>query len=289
MQPITHVFRFSQLTPEIRLSAMAQFAECGQKEIVLICEYLAEMMESPKKIKWFQKALADTGTVFCDSHAPFGPEEDLNCPYPELRPVMIERKKMAIEIAAMFGVDSMTIHTGNVRIPGYSLEYRHSCLLDSIEKILPTAEKCGVTIAIENIWHPTNTTPKLLDVMRRFPSEYLGICYDSGHANISSGKNRSPENAMATIYRNGNYGEPEWNDHILEDLLPYVTTCHLHDNIATTDLHLLPGLGNVNWKHIIPLLKSAPRIKCFQNESVPKDLTPVTISKTVKTFHDLLA
>ncbi len=287
MQPITHAFPFSTLPPRLRLSGFAEFAACGHREIVLLCEFLAEMMADPSKIRWYRKALADTGTVFCDSHAPFGPQDDLNCPYDELRPASIARKKMALEIAASFGVDSITIHTGNVRVPGYPLEKYHANLLSALDELLPLAEKLKITIALENIWHPTNTVPKLLDALRRFPSEYLGICYDTGHANISSGKVRVPENNMAKVYAGGGYGEPEWNDHILEDLLPHVTTCHVHDNNGVSDEHLLPGLGTVDWGHVIPLLKSAPRIKCFQNESSPKEVSPVSIARTVKTFREL--
>lgn len=286
MQPIAHCFSFGALTPVLRRSAFAQFAACGQRDIVLQCDFLEEMIASPKQIKWFRDVIAETGVRFCDAHSPFGPQEDLNCPYEELRPLMIERKKMAMEIAASFGVTTITIHTGNVRVKDYPLEKYHSNLLAALDALLPVAERLGIAIAIENIWHPTNTVPKLLDAIGHFKSDYLGICYDAGHANISSGKVRSPENNMVKVY-DFYGGEPEWNDHILEDLLPHVISCHLHDNNGIRDQHLAPGNGTVDWKHIIPLLKSAPRIQCFQNESTPKELAPVSIARSVQTFRDL--
>ena len=98
--------------------------------------------------------------TFVDAHAPFGPYEDLNCPVPELRPQMIERLRLTLHIAAEFGVKSVTIHTGNTSIEGYSLAQYDAALEDSLEKLLPLAAGLGVIICIENIWFPTNTPQK---------------------------------------------------------------------------------------------------------------------------------
>ena len=62
---------------------------------------------------------------------------------------------------------------------------------------------------------------------------------------------------------------PEWDDHILEKMLPHVVNCHLHDNHGILDDHIVPGLGNVDWDHVIPLLKTAPRLQVVTCEVIP--------------------
>lgn len=287
MLPITHVFPLSAAKLPLLASVYDEFSRCGCKNVVLQCTFLNEMIADFNKVKIFRQLLADTGMSFCDSHAPFNEMDDLSCPFEVARPVMLERKILSMKIAASFGVTSMTFHTGHAKQPDCPLDKYRSYLYSSLDRLLPVAEELGITMAIENIWYPNNTAKELIAAIEKFPSDYLGICYDSGHANITSGRCRSEENSMAKTYACHSFGEPEWNDHLLEDVLPHITCCHLHDNNAVCDEHLLPGLGNVDWPKVVSLLKQAPRLKCIQNESVPKEGCPVSVSRTVETFNNL--
>ena len=80
--------------------------------------------------------------------------------------------------------------------------------------------------------------------------------------------------------------EPQWDDKILEKMLPHVVTCHIHDNKGDTDSHRIPGWGNVDWQHITGLLKQAPRLKCIQSEVLPF-YEPTSIKELCGTFHKL--
>ena len=65
------------------------------------------------------------------------------------------------------------------------------------------------------------------------------------------------------------FGEtPDWDDPILEKMLPHIVNCHLHDNDGFEDSHKLCGKGNVDWKKVISLLKTAPRLKNIQCEAI---------------------
>ena len=94
------------------------------------------------------------------------------------------------------------------------------------------------------------------------------ICYDAGHANeMDKGRLYEDSNAGRAFAK---VGIPvPWDDHILEKLLPNVVNCHVHDNMGQWDDHKIPGKGNVNWDHIISLLKQAPRLQCIQSEVHP--------------------
>ena len=60
----------------------------------------------------------------------------------------------------------------------------------------------------------------------------------------------------------------QWDAQVLEKLLPEITTCHLHDNIGQYDQHRVPGCGNIDWLHVVGLLKIAPRLKCIQCKTI---------------------
>ena len=62
---------------------------------------------------------------------------------------------------------------------------------------------------------------------------------------------------------------PTFDDRILEKMLPHVVNCHLHDNDGISDKHRNIGDGTIDWNHIAPLLKSAPRLKVIQSEVIP--------------------
>jgi hypothetical protein len=49
----------------------------------------------------------------------------------------------------------------------------------------------------------------------------------------------------------------------------------------------MPGCGDVNWPHIIGLLKTAPRLRSFQSEVIPARVH-APIKKLVSVFNDIL-
>ena len=264
--PVTYIF-VGDDEKSLR-TALPEFAANGVKNIVLSDLLISAVMQKYTFAGVIQKYLDETETRFVDSHAPFGPEIDLNCPIAEARRKLILRHKLALNIAADFGVDTMTIHIGNdKRFPEVPLEEQIDWVRAGLDELLPEAEKCGVTICIENIWGRINTPERLLQIKSHFDTPYLGFCYDAGHANLMTNGKAYPDGAAAEDW--GIFGEtPDWNDPILEKMLPHVVNCHLHDNNGDRDRHMLCGKGNVDWKKISALLKTAPRLKNMQCESL---------------------
>ena len=66
-----------------------------------------------------------------------------------------------------------------------------------------------------------------------------------------------------------------------------MVNCHLHDNNAVKDQHLPPGMGCVDWKNIVSLLKRAPRLKCIQSE-VKIVNNNISFSKLSSLFNTIL-
>ncbi len=286
--PITHFLPYKSMNDRILQVVLLELAELGQRDVVLGDGVMRDMLNDFTAISAYRKALADAGMRFRGAHAPFGPNDDMDCPYPEYRPLMIERQRQMLEIAASFGVKTITIHVGNSPEKTVTTDQYEAYLFDSLEKLLPTAENLGIIIAIENIWTPTTTAPRLLAAIRRFPTEALGICYDAGHANLTDGRNAVEGNNTHDYFLSRGL-EPEYNGRLLKDLLPHVVTCHLHDNNGFRDEHNPPGFGDVDWRRIVPLLKSAPRLQCFQDESSFSREHPLSLRGRVELFRKLIA
>ena len=247
---------------------LPEFAANGAKHVVLSDLLVSAIMHKYAFADTIQKYLDETGLTFVDSHAPFGWGIDMNSPVKSRRRENILRQKLALNIAQRFNVDTMTIHIGNDhRYPDTPLAEQVDLVAESLAELLPEAEKCGVVICIENIWSRLTTPDMLLKFKGMFPSDYLGFCYDAGHANLMTNGKDYPEGDANTTW--GMFGEtPDWNDPILEKMLPHIVNCHLHDNFGNEDSHMLCGKGNVDWKYVIPLLKTAPKLRNIQCESI---------------------
>ncbi|MBO5668579.1 MAG: sugar phosphate isomerase/epimerase [Lentisphaeria bacterium] len=265
--PITFLYDFTHVDALGRVHIMHEFAANGAKHLVLSDSLINAIMTDRNVMDQLNEEIAGAGLTFADSHAIFGKFLDLNCPIPEARPQMLLRHELSMQIVADMGVNTITIHTGNETVyPDYPLETQFDCLKKSLDHLLPLAEKLGIVICIENVWFQINTPERLLAVKSCFPTDALGFCYDAGHANLMNKGRFNPESKPCKAWKDLT---PQWDDQILEKMLPHVVNCHLHDNIGITDQHRNPGSGTVDWDHIMPLLGQAPRLKVIQSEVLP--------------------
>ena len=268
--PLTHLIDIAGLSPAYRRLMLCEYAANGAENVVLSHNHFHGLLaaENPEELlAEYKKETADAGLSFVDAHAVFGPDKDLNCPKAELRPSMLEMQKKCLAWTAECGIKTITIHTGNPSYPDVDLDTFHKCAIDSLEVLLPIAESYGITICIENIWFPTNTPERLLDMLQHFNSNNLGFCFDSGHANIMAHPTENPESRAVIGW--GNLNIPvQWSFDELEKMLPHIVNCHLHDNYGITDRHQTPGHGDINWSDLLETLARAPRLQCIQNEVV---------------------
>ena len=284
--PVTYLFAFEFTDERSRRYAMHDFARHGAKHLVL-CDALFDMIFGNFRMeKILLDEMAAEGLSFCDAHAPFGTGLDMCTPDEALRPQMLLRHRLALQICAEMGVDTITIHTGTEKaFPDYPLEVQYDAVRRSLDELLPEAERLGITICLENIWYRLTTVDRLWGLKKLYPTDKLGFCYDSGHANVFA-KGRTPD---ATAWRYWTPVTPEFDDQVLEKMLPEVVSCHLHDNHGFRDEHLLPGRGNVDWKHIIGLLKQAPRLACIQSEAstITQGVTPGELCAAFRELGEL--
>ena len=120
--------------------------------------------------------------------------------YPDqaLRQKNIDHTIRSIELAYSLGIPTMRVNTGRwntskdfdelmanrgiePRLPGYTDEDGFKWVIDSFEKCLPTAEKCGVTLGLENHWGLGLTPEGVLRIVRAIDSPWLRCTLDTGN------------------------------------------------------------------------------------------------------------
>ena len=285
--PITYLHEFEYFDDKTRPYIFQEFAANGAKHIVLSDTLIRQIMARPAQKQMMLDELSALGMSFKDAHAIFGKNLDLCCPVPEARPEMLARLKLTLNIIASMGVDTITIHTGNeTAYPDYPLETQFECIKRSLDELLPLAEQLGITICIENIWFQINTPERLLAIKECFPTDALGFCYDAGHANLMDKGRDFPESSP---YKAWGSVTPTFDNQILEKMLPHVVNCHLHDNDGVTDKHRNIGDGTIDWNHIVPLLKSAPRLKVIQSEIIPIKANNASIKSVCENLQGMFA
>ncbi len=291
MKPLTIFWPLHEYPDRVLGSVLGEFAHAGADAVVLTDLVLPKMLGSPPEILRWRKMLANAGLCFRDAHSPFGPLSDLSCPVPELFPHMIRMHESVLRVCREFDVRSCTIHVGRPTEFCRDVAVLHANLLRSLEALLPTAEECECVICLENIWDETNTAGMLLDAIDRFRSPWLGICWDSGHAQLSRSDTPDvPEQCGRASWRNSGHpdGPTEFSDtgDYLRRLLPHIVTCHLHTNDRILDRHWLPTdpRGKTDWASEMPLLLSAPRLLQLQNEASVKAENPFTPRDAVESL-----
>jgi L-ribulose-5-phosphate 3-epimerase len=119
-------------------------------------------------------------------------------PDAEIRQKNIDHTIHAIELAYRLGIPTMRVNTGRwgtsksfdelmanrgiePRLPGYTDEDAFGWVIDSFEKCLPTAEKCGVTLGLENHWGLGRTAEGVLRIVNAIDSPWLQCTLDTGN------------------------------------------------------------------------------------------------------------
>ena len=265
--PVTFVIgMYPQLEERVRGSLLSEFADNEAEFQVLTADMIYKILTDPPYADRLLKEVTSAGSTFLDAHGPFMGISDLCYPGEKYSRSLLLRHLTCLNIAADFGIRTYTLHCGgDFRFP----EYTEAQLMDEIRRkldvLLPEAEKLKLTVCLENGMPKLCFPDRLLTLKKEYPTQYLGFCYDSGHANVMDRGRNFEESLPKRNYAGSGY-EIEWEDRALEKMLPHVVNCHLHDNDGSEDSHLLPGEGNIDWKKTMSLLKQAPRLQVIQSE-----------------------
>ncbi|MBO4345481.1 MAG: sugar phosphate isomerase/epimerase, partial [Victivallales bacterium] len=193
----------------------------------------------------FQKRAERYGMKITGAHGLLGPDYDLGCTDDT---VLAEHVRFLEELSEV-GIRTYTVHTGShhaffgggKRVPSdFWPRLRHA-----LDVLLPVAEKTGITLAVENIYEPFNILDLTVSLVESYNHPLLGLCFDSGHANVS----------------------PAGLSAVFDRMKDNIVTCHLHDNDGNKDTHSAPGHGSIDWPALMAKLLNLPRLIHLETES----------------------
>ena len=146
----------------------------------------------------------------------------------------IELTKHQIEIAYALGIPTIRINTGRWGttkpigtksefdvlmdnkgeepiIEGYTEDEGYKWVIDSIEKCIPIAEKCGVVLGLENHWGLGLTSKGVMKIVNAINSPWLRVTLDTGNF-FNNRKEQIEELAPHTclIQAKTYYGGAKW-------------------------------------------------------------------------------
>ena len=267
---LSHYYSLGNV-PEAMIPRIArEFADHGITRMVFDLALITRGLKDENLLSLMKKCARDVGMQWVSMHAPCGFDYDLCAPNMDNRASMVKAHIKAMEIAKEFGSLTYTVHVG---------AYPHCCLhypvdkcremaLETLEKLVPEAERIGIVLAVENSFEPSNSAREVRGLVDHFgDNPAIGVCFDTGHANcMASAPWKKPEGypdyQISSWWEKGIITE----DGALDLLYDKIVTCHIHDNDGYRDLHCLPYDGCLAWDEWLPKLKSAPRMLEFQSE-----------------------
>ena len=285
---ISGFFRWNRTDDQGISNACREFANAGTRFLVADAETVKTLPEHPGRMRELCRLAADSGLVFRDAHAVWGPGNDLNELTDDFRFAVHEA---VIPVLAENGIRTLTFHIGASCVyetcdwKGNEDHYR-SIALRALERLLKSAEKYRITLAVENCFEPSTTAREAMGLVRQFRSEYLGLCLDCGHANLMEPMDgRAVTGMVEYIQRAWKPGIPDFTPGIPEFMSPEIVTVHVHDNDGLNDKHtLLDEQGTIDWKRIADVLSRSPRLISLQSEieTVSPDFIPAVAASFQK-------
>lgn len=237
------------------------------KKLVFISSWCERILKEPTFVSHLRFA-ARNRVDFFDVHAPYGECFDLACTCRGRRDDMIKAHINMLGYAADFGCRTYTIHIGAYDSVVFQTpnEILRPLAVQTLEKLLPYAEKYGIIIAVENSFERSNTPDEVMYYVDHFKHPNLKCCFDSGHAHVmKSGKNKVYSTSMQNFSW---WGKVENYDGAFEKLASSIVTCHLHDNDGLSDQHLIPGAGSEDWQLLAEnIMNKAPDLLSIQTEA----------------------
>lgn len=142
----------------------------------------------------------------------------------------------AIDNALKLGAPSISLCAG-MTLHGESVEQGWKNLRQSIVELLEYTDKTALKLLIEPA-HRAESTLILtiadgLKMIREIGSERLGICLDTGHANVNS----------------------EDLGQIVHNVRGMPLHVHIDDNRGDSDTHQIPGEGNIDYQPLVRALQ----------------------------------
>lgn len=257
----------STKTDEIR-NTLKRISEAGFTHVHWCHEWDGEYLYSVYEMRQIREWFQEFGLRAKSLHASKGSQlrttvrkEQNNrkdytsfCEYNRLSGVELIQNRL--ELAYVLGAKEIVLH---MYVPYMTFQeepgteeifYRQA--FRSFDELMPYARERGMRICLENMLEaPAEEQYKQFDRMfDRYDKEYMGLCLDTGHANVILNQNAADlakryQDRIFSVHINDNLGGP----HVPiadREILTWIA-----------DLHLIPGEGSVDWSQMAEVLAAS--------------------------------
>lgn len=185
----------------------------------------------PPDLAEAKRIAADAGVPFDSMHGLFGIDHDPSSPDEAVRARAVRTYRSEGEIARKLDAPLVVVHPGppvaeQRLITAATRAARVAPMRRTMEQLADIGAELGVVYAIENI--PANYAlgsdpADLAAWIRDLDHPNVRMCFDTGHAHMTSGMQVMSPCGDVTAY------------------------LHVHDNDSTVDDHRIPGDGTLDW------------------------------------------
>jgi sugar phosphate isomerase/epimerase len=240
---LVHFVEWKKISDDDFILTVEKLVDWGVRDIVAHPQWGIRDAQAPGYLKSVARKFELAGVRTPACHALWGKAYDISsCSAPENTERIVMEHSVFLKKLAQMNVKTYTMHIGMEDNGETPWEY----IRKALDRLLPVASDCKIILALENGHENLATQRELAELVDSYQHPYLGICFDTGHANC--------------------YGDQDWRKS-LKILSKNIVTCHLHDNYGTFDDHNPPGKGNLDWKELTGKLKNLPRMLHAETES----------------------
>lgn len=232
-----------KLTPEF----LNEVAENGFSAIEVFCSRAHFDYASKQEIQSLAGMLRRHQLELASLHAPTSKDTSAMresgiplsvCEVERVRRIeAMDEFKRAIDVAEELPFARMVLHMGGSRETADPR--KRDAAFSTLEHLVLHAKHVGVTLCVENTLSEMGQPAYLRAFVDETRLTGLRFNFDIGHANLGD------EPAGERIAK------------AFEPMRDLVASVHLHDNHGDKDEHLPPYNGSIDWKAVIPMLKSA--------------------------------
>jgi sugar phosphate isomerase/epimerase len=230
----THLFHHERLTRDHFLAIGAH----GFELVEVFATRSHFDYHNPSAVADLQQWLADAGVALRSIHAPtavsfiggvWGGSMSIASVEPELRERAVRDTLQALYIARRIPIAVLVLHLGIPRMQPRDADVGsqdvRGAAKKSVEELVRAAGPLGVRVAVEVIPNEISRAGSLVHFVEEdLEGLGVGICLDFGHAHID-----------------GDVVEA------VETVSEHVIATHLHDNGGSSDDHLMPMDGTIDW------------------------------------------
>jgi len=218
------------------LPYLERIAKAGFSEVHWCHHWGDDFVYAESEVREIGRWMGDLGLGLNSLHGSSGREKGWASTVEYERLAGVDLVKNRIVMTAELAGDVVVMHA-----PGEGLSPTSNAqLVKSLDALEDFARGHGVRIAVEN-----GDWSVMEEVLARYDEAYVGLCYDSGHAN------QAPGGVEA-----------------LEKLKGRLIAVHLHDNDGKDDQHRLPFTGTADWEGVARVVAGSSYAKCVNLESI---------------------